>query len=585
MNLEIKLSKDMEDLFKTEPYEGESKVLSLGEAIERYVHPKMVLHISNNKTSFSALTEICRKFRDQKPQFEIICLGSALQIQMIVAANLVKKLIVSYMGNVFPSPAPSRVFQRAIDKGMEVEQWSMLSIVLRLLAGAMDIEFIPTKSMINSTMEKELKDDFLVIEDPFGSGEKVGLMKAVKPDLTIMHAWCADPNGNTIVGLPMSEKAYGAHASRNGVIVTVEKIVSTDFIRENAPMVDIPGHIVNAVCETPFGAHPFSFYAPDGSSYYQDIPFNIEFNKVSKKEETTQQWIKEWVYDVGDYQGYLNKLGFERLMILKGRGRPDSWKRLLPHTLKNMPKLDNITDEERAIVEASRELIKTIKKNGYRILVAGMGMANLAAWLAVYNLRAENIQVDLLVEWGMFGYLPKPTDPFIFTMANIPTCKMITDLVGSIGINVNYPKSMAILSAGQVDRYDNINSTRTNEMMLIGSGGANDIVTRTQETMIVTAQDKMRLVDKVPYITCPGAKISKIITSHAVFEKENGTMHLKKYYPQQGVSEKEIIQKIESNTGWRIEVSERLEKIELPTKQELLILRIFDPERYFLGSL
>ncbi len=508
-----------------------------------------------------------------------------MQIQMLCAANLVKKLIVSFMGNVFPSPAPSRVFQRAIDKGMGVEHWSMLSIVLKLLAGAMNVEFIPTKSLIGSTMEKELKDDFLVIEDPFGSGQKVGLMKAVKPDLTIMHAWCADPNGNTIVGLPMSEKAYGAYASRNGVIVTVEKIVSTDFIRENASMVDIPGHIVNAVCETPFGAHPFSFYGPDGSSYYQDIPFNIEFNEASKKEETMQKWIKEWVYDVKDYQGYLNKLGFERLMILKGRGRPESWKRLLPHTLRNMPKLDNFTEEERAIVTASRELIKTLKKKGYQLLVAGIGMSNLAAWLAVYNLRAENIQVDLLVEWGMFGYLPKPTDPFIFTMANIPTSKMITDLVGSIGINVNYPKSMAMLSAGQVDKYGNINSTRTNGMMLVGSGGANDIVTRVKETMIVTTQNKARLVDKVPYITCPGEKISKIITSHAVFEKENGTMVLKKYYPQKGFSESETIQKIEETTGWKVELADRLEKIEPPTKQELTLLRIFDPERFFLGSL
>ncbi|MHA1431162.1 MAG: CoA-transferase [Candidatus Freyarchaeota archaeon] len=577
--------KDVETLFETELYEGESKVLPLREAIERYVRPKMLLHLSNNKTSFSAITEICRRFRDQDPQFEIICLASALHIQTLVAANMVKKLTVSFMGNVFPSPSPSRVFQRAAHKGMEIEHWSMLTMVLKLLAGAMDIPFFPTKSLIGSTMEAELKSEFLVIEDPFGSGEKIGLVSAVKPDLTIMHAWCADPNGNTIVGLPMSERAYGAFASRNGVIVTVEKIVSTDFIRKNAPLVDVPGHIVKAVCETPFGAHPFSLYAPDGSSYYQDIPFNIEFNKASKKEETMQQWLKEWVYDVGDYQGYLDKLGFERLMILKGRGRPDSWRRLLPSTLRNMPRADNFTKEERAIVEASREIIKKVKENGYRILVAGMGMANLAAWLAVYNLRAEGIQVDLLVEWGMFGYLPKPTDPFIFTMSNIPTCKMITDLVGSIGININHPKSMAILSAGQIDKHGNINSTRTDGMPLVGSGGANDIVTRANETIIVMVHAKSRLVDRVPYITCPGEKVSKLITSHAVFEKENGTMTLKKYFPQQGLSETEIIREIEENTGWKVELSDRLERIEPPTEQELSLLRIFDPERYFLGAL
>lgn len=545
----------------------------------------MFLHVSTNRSSFSALAEICRQFRGQNPQFEIICLGSALQIQILAASNLIKKLIASYMGNVFPSPSPSRAFQRAIDKGMEVEHWSMLSIVLKLLAGAMDIKFIPTKSLMGSTMERELKTDFLVIDDPFGSGEKVGLMKAVKPDLSILHAWCADPNGNTIIGLPMSEKAYGAYASRNGALVTVEKIVSTDFIRKNAPMVDIPGHFVKAVCETPFGAHPFSFYGPDGSSYYQDIPFNVELNKASKKEETMQQWIKEWVYDVGDFQGYLNKLGFERLMILRGRGNPDSWKQLLPHTLRNMPSLESFTEEEQAIVTASRELVETIKRNEYQILLAGIGIANLTAWLAIHNLRAENIRVDLLVEWGMFGYLPKPTDPFIFTMANIPTCKMITDLVGSIGINVNYPKSIAVLSAGQVDKYGNINSTRTDGMTLVGSGGANDIVARAKETMVIMVQNRERLVEKVPYITCPGERVSKVVTSQALFEKENGTMVLKKYLPQKGLSESEIIKKIDENTGWKIVLADHLEKMEPPTTEELKLLRIFDPERYFLGFL
>jgi acyl CoA:acetate/3-ketoacid CoA transferase alpha subunit/acyl CoA:acetate/3-ketoacid CoA transferase beta subunit len=580
------MSKDVEDLFKTELYEGESKVLSLEEAIERYVHPKMFLHVSTSRSPSSAVYEICRQFRDKKPQFEIICLGSSLQVQILAVENLVKKLITSYVGNAFPAPSPSRAFQRAIDKGMEVEHWSMLSIMLRLLAGAMDVKFIPTKSMIGSTMEKELKEDFLVIEDPFGSGEKVGLIKAVKPDLSILHAFCADPNGNTIIsGLPIGERAYGAYASKNGAIVTVEKIVSTDFIRKNASIVDIPGHLVKAVCETPFGTHPNGTVNPDGSSYYQDIPFNIESNKATRKEETMKQWIKEWVYDVGDFQGYLNKLGTERLMLLEGRGQPDSWKWVLPDTLRNTPKFDKFTEEEQAIVVASRELVKTMKKSGYRILLAGIGIANLAAWLAVYNLRTEKIHIDLLVEWGMFGYLPKPTDPVIFTTANIPTCKMITDIIGSIGINVNYPKSMAILSAGQVDKYGNINSTRIDGLALVGSGGSNDVVARVKEAMIIMVQDKTRLVEKVPYITCPGEKVNKIITPQAIFEKENGTMVLKKYFPRQGFSESETIQKIGENTGWKIELADALDKIEPPTEQELSLLRIFDPERFFLGSL
>ena len=90
----------------------------------------------------------------------------------------------------------------------------------------------------------------------------------------------ADPQGNIILGSPyyMGPSTWGARASKEGVVATVEKIVSPDFIRKHSCLVSIPGHIVKSVSEVPFGAHPQGMNSLglgiDGfRSYRPDIDF------------------------------------------------------------------------------------------------------------------------------------------------------------------------------------------------------------------------------------------------------------------------------------------------------------------------
>jgi len=61
------------------------------------------------------------------------------------------------------------------------EIWSLGGISQRLFAGAMGSGFIPTKSMMDTTIAEDNKECFKVIDDPFGSGKKIGVIKALKP--------------------------------------------------------------------------------------------------------------------------------------------------------------------------------------------------------------------------------------------------------------------------------------------------------------------------------------------------------------------------------------------------------------------
>ena len=120
----------------------------------------------------------------------------------------------------------------------------------------------------------------------------------MRPDLALFHAWAADRAGNVVAAAPLNENFYAAMAARGGAIVSVEKIVSTEFIRRHATLVRLPGQYVAAVVEAPFGAHPGGMYGlnvPELESYAEDLDFIVELRRAFRKQETAATcttWIE-----------------------------------------------------------------------------------------------------------------------------------------------------------------------------------------------------------------------------------------------------------------------------------------------------
>ncbi|MGH2368689.1 MAG: CoA-transferase, partial [Chloroflexota bacterium] len=136
---------------------------------------------------------------------------------------------------------------------------------------------------------------------------RVGYARALVPDVALMHAWVADRAGNVIIAPPMNENMYGAMAARNGAVVTVEKIVSTDFIRRHADLVRLPSQYVRAIVEAPHGNHPGGMYGmsvPELEGYAEDLEWILECRRAFRKPETADAWIKEWMLDLPDHAAY-----------------------------------------------------------------------------------------------------------------------------------------------------------------------------------------------------------------------------------------------------------------------------------------
>jgi acyl CoA:acetate/3-ketoacid CoA transferase beta subunit len=116
-----------------------------------------------------------------------------------------------------------------------------------------------------------------------------------------------------------------------------------------------------------------------------------------------------------------------------------------------------------------------------------------------------------------------------------------------------------------------------------GSGGANDITSSAREVVVCLEQSARRFVDKVPYITAPGRTVRTVVSQLGVYEKDGEHAELRLTGILGTAPEAEAVQAARAACGWDLQVAPRLRRFEAPTDEELGLIRLFDPRRYFLG--
>lgn len=556
------------------------KVLPLKEAVRRYLRPGIKLHLAGGIGGPSAaICEIIRQSHGQNPDFILIQSTVAGHALNLLHCKLVKKLIFAAGVEVADSGRPSRVMQKAcIEKSTEFENWSLYSLQQRLMAAAMGFSFMPTHSISGSDLASDNTEAFKEIDDPFGGGAKVGLVRAIKPDLSIVHGCVADEEGNTILATPYGDDLWGALASTQ-VLVTVEKIVPTDFIKKYAALVKIPGNIVSAVSPAPFGAHPFSLANPgiaDFEAYEADTEFLRDLHKASADSQKLDDFIKEWVIDCATHEEYLDKLGRQRLKMLQKKAQVAKYPDFSAIAVK-----PEYSPEEMMLIVAAREITKSVLKAGHRFILSGAGLGSVAASMAYYQLKAKGYEIGLITGNGLIGYEPQP-GLARQGIGLVYSSRMLTDTVTTYGVFVSGQNSrcLSVLGAGQVDRHGNLNSTKTEEgQFLVGSGGANDATTAS-EVIVVISQAKERFPKTLPYITCPGDRVTKVVSTMGVFTKPPGReeLCLEGCLPtpgREGLAER--IKRVQEHCGWVLKTASKVEDIASPIPDELRLLRWLMP--------
>jgi acyl CoA:acetate/3-ketoacid CoA transferase alpha subunit/acyl CoA:acetate/3-ketoacid CoA transferase beta subunit len=553
------------------------KLLSLQEAVKRYVQPGMKLHLAGGIGGPSAaICELIRQYWGKNPDFTLIqgtVTGYALNF---IYCRLVNKIICSVCVDISSSGRPSKVAQAAYEsKQVELENWSLLSLQQRLMAGAFGVPFMPTKSVLNSSIAADNEPNFQSIDDPFGSGSKVGLVSALLPDISIVHGCVADDQGNTILQAPYGEDLWGALASRGGVLVTAEKIVSAEYIKKFAALVKIPSYAVLAVAPAPLGLHPFSLTNPgisDIDPYERDVYFLNVLHEASADEHALDQWIREWIVGCKDHEHYLEKLG-GRVAELKQKSKSNKSEFVPVPPLQADQEFE---PREMMLIALAREILSSVDKHGHKLILAGAGLAATAAFLAYYQMKPA--EFELGTGNGQVGYTPVPGESILASEAGVRSSKMLTDTIMMQGVFIGggNNKCLSILGAGQMDKHGNVNSTKTAKgKFLVGSGGVNDAL-NAREAIICLDQSRDRFVDKLAYVTGLGDAVTTVVSTMGVFRKSNpqDELRLVACFPDPHArSLKEKIEEIRKNCGWELKTAAVVEEVPKPSPEELQLLR------------
>lgn len=311
------------------PKLDKEKVMGLDEAVRLYVRNGCHLSIGGftiNRNPMAAVYEIIRQeIRD----LHLSVHSNGQGVDELIGAGCIARLEIAYGGSGKFAATCIR-FRKAVEQGtVQIEDYTNYQMTLRFLAGAMGVPFLPTRSSLGTDIiakwgfpeqmrqtEPTLPDQKLIVMDnPFngwGNAEKVVLVPAINPDVTIIHVQKADRRGNCrIHGLTFADVEQ-AKAARH-LIVTCEELVDADELRTEPDRNQIPFIHVDAVVHVPYGAYPTACY-----HYYDYDPVYLkDYAAAARDDRLFEAYLVKQVREVGDQQGLLDLVGPERIAMIK----------------------------------------------------------------------------------------------------------------------------------------------------------------------------------------------------------------------------------------------------------------------------
>jgi glutaconate CoA-transferase, subunit A len=137
-----------------------------------------------------------------------------------------------------------------------------------------------------------------------GGHSKLHAVKALHPDVSIVHVQRADAEGNAHSWGNFGVMNEAVRAAKR-VIVVAEELVDPEVIASDPNRTVIPGFLVNAVVECRYGAHP----SPVQGCYKRDDAFFRQYHEQTKTKSDSDAWLERWVHGVADRRAYMNQLG------------------------------------------------------------------------------------------------------------------------------------------------------------------------------------------------------------------------------------------------------------------------------------
>ena len=279
------------------------KVTTLEDAIAAHVNDGDVVALQNMATQAAPMAAVRELIRQQKRDLGLVVLVGGIAVDWLSAAGSIDRLIGAAVS--MEQFGLCQQYRVGVESGrIRMEELSETALNARLGAGARNLPFLPTRGLIGTDLIEE-NDNLVLTDDPFG-GPPVLACRALVPDVALVHAHRADASGNVQNEPTVRWPDIGImpKAARR-VVVTVEEIVTSAVLRRSPDRTVLPGFIVDAVVEVPYGAHPTSFFP----KYGYDASLHIEWAKAARDDEAAAAFLDRYVHAPGTQADYLDAVG------------------------------------------------------------------------------------------------------------------------------------------------------------------------------------------------------------------------------------------------------------------------------------
>jgi len=277
-----------------------AKILPLSEAIAEFVRDgdTIALEGFTHLIPYAAGHEIIRQ---KRRNLTLIRMTPDVLYDQMIGAGCATKLRFSWGGN--PGVGSLHRLRDAVEKSwpqaLAIEEHEHAGMAVAYAAGASHLPFGILRGYAGTDLTPHTTVEF--IDCPF-TGEKLAAVKAIRPDVTVIHAQKADRKGNVLLwGIVGAQKEAVMAADR--AIVTVEEIVDKLDAPPNA--VILPTWILSAVSEVKHGAFPSYThgYYPRNNAFYK------QWDVISKDRDTFLAWIDKHIMKTKDFEEFRRSMG------------------------------------------------------------------------------------------------------------------------------------------------------------------------------------------------------------------------------------------------------------------------------------
>ncbi len=289
------------DFFRHKSKSMTNKITTVKEAISKHVKDGDYLAIGgfgSNRIPTALLHEIVRQ---KRKNLGLSGHTATHDGQILAAGKCFNRCDIAYVVGL-EARGLSNNARRMFQNGeVDAVEWTNAALSWRYKAAAMGIPFMPARSMLGTdTFKYSAAKE---IECPY-TGKKLVALPALYPDVALIHVHRADIYGNCqIDGIVVSDDDLVKAAKI--VLITTERLISTDEIRRDPSKTVIPYWCVDAVCEVPFGSYPCNM----PGEYFTDEEHLKEWLTAENSAETFTEFVNRNIFDCKDFNEYLNKNG------------------------------------------------------------------------------------------------------------------------------------------------------------------------------------------------------------------------------------------------------------------------------------